>query len=81
MKKRLIKPPIYAWAVRLTTRDWIAFAGQHWFGNHCQSSDKAGLNICLFKTRADARFACKQRMKSHSTKMTPVKVRVTVEEI
>jgi len=79
-KKRLIKPPIFAWAVKLTARDWVSFAGQYWFGNYDQSIDKEGLNICLYRTRAEARQACKQR-RGHTTKMTPVKVRVTVEEI
>jgi hypothetical protein len=68
-----------AWAVRLTVHDWVSFAGQYWFGNYAQHTDKAGLTICLFRTRAAARYACKQAV-SYS-KMTPIKVCVTVEEI
>lgn len=80
LKKRIWKIPLIAWAVRLTGRDWISFAGQHWFGNHAQAIDKAGLNICLFKTREGARQACRNK-RSYYARMTPVKVRVTVEEV
>jgi len=74
------------WAIRLTTKDWVAFMGILFLcWDKTLSSDFSqlmGIRSMVFRTRQQARDYAKQRFEgSTQFKTKIVKVKVYIEEI